>query len=141
MTTSSRFAVGVHVLALLALTPGPATSAYIAGSVNTNPALIRRMLVLLARAGFTRSVRGAGGGTMLARAPGRITLADIYRATEERAMLGLHRAGPNPDCPVGRHIGAVLGDVAADTERAVEAQLRTLTLADVLDRIQARQAA
>ena len=28
---------------------------------------------------------------MLARAPARITQADIYRATEERALLGLHR--------------------------------------------------
>ncbi|VBQ85369.1 BadM/Rrf2 family transcriptional regulator [Burkholderia pseudomallei] len=45
MNTSSRFAFAVHVLALLSLQEGvPLSSEVIAGSVNTNPALIRRLL-------------------------------------------------------------------------------------------------
>ena len=55
MNTSSRFAFAVHVLALLSLQEGtPLSSEMIAGSVNTNPALIRRLLTMLAEAGLTR---------------------------------------------------------------------------------------
>ena len=44
MNTSSRFAVAVHVLALLATTPGPVSSVLIGGSVNTNPVLILSLI-------------------------------------------------------------------------------------------------
>src|SRR6266567_377490 len=59
--TSSRSVVAVHVLTLLDTERGrPVTSAYIAGSVNTNPGVIRRLLSMLARAGMVRSQLGAG---------------------------------------------------------------------------------
>src|SRR5260221_3598890 len=51
--TSSRFVVAVHVLTLLETEGGrPVTSAYIAGSVNTNPGVIRRLISMLAHAGM-----------------------------------------------------------------------------------------
>ncbi|MCA3862723.1 MAG: Rrf2 family transcriptional regulator, partial [Burkholderia sp.] len=54
MNTSSRFAFAVHVLTLLSMQEGvPLSSDIIAGSVNTNPALIRRLLSMLAAAGLT----------------------------------------------------------------------------------------
>ena len=89
MNTSSRFAFAVHVLALLAQQEGvPLSSEIIAGSVNTNPALIRRLLSMLANAGLTASQLGAGGGALLAREPQTITLLDVYRAVDDaqRAM-------------------------------------------------------
>ena len=52
MSTSSRFAVAVHILTLLASAEGPVPSSLIAGSVGTNPALIRRLVAQLAEAGF-----------------------------------------------------------------------------------------
>src|SRR5437870_5571187 len=42
MNTSHRFAVGVHIMALLSMAEGPISSSFIAGSVDTNPAMIRR---------------------------------------------------------------------------------------------------
>src|SRR3712207_248133 len=67
MAASSRFAVAVHILTLLADAGGePVTSEYIAASVNTNPSLIRRLLSALARAGLTTSQLGTGGGALLA---------------------------------------------------------------------------
>ncbi|MBV9496028.1 MAG: Rrf2 family transcriptional regulator, partial [Acidobacteria bacterium] len=49
MTQSSRFATAVHILTLLAgENEEPLTSDYIAGSVNTNPVVIRRLLGILA---------------------------------------------------------------------------------------------
>ncbi|PLZ04395.1 transcriptional regulator [Burkholderia sp. WAC0059] len=132
MNTSSRFAFAVHVLALLSRQEGvPLSSEMIAGSVNTNPALIRRLLTMLAEAGLTTSQLGAGGGALLAREPQAVTLLDVYRAVDEGQLFALHREAPNPACVVGRNIQHVLRDVIDDAQRAMETSLAARTLADV----------
>ncbi|MFD1555878.1 Rrf2 family transcriptional regulator [Paraburkholderia silviterrae] len=137
MNTSSRFAFAVHVLALLALQEGvPLSSEIIAGSVNTNPALIRRLLTMLANAGLTASQLGAGGGALLAREPRTIALLDIYRAVDDAQLFAMHREEPNPDCMVGRQIQQTLRGIISDAQRAMEASLATRTLAEVVEDMQ-----
>ncbi|WP_035054093.1 Rrf2 family transcriptional regulator [Andreprevotia chitinilytica] len=135
MNTSSRFAVGVHILALLATSTGPVPSAYIAGSVNTNPVLIRRILGLLGQAGLTWAERGVKGGTQLAKPPAEIKLIDIYHCVEEPGVLGLHRNMPNPACEIGRNITGVLSGVFDQAQAAMEGVLAALTLQDMLDQL------
>lgn len=131
MNTSSRFAFAVHVLALLSLQQGvPLSSEMIAGSVNTNPVLIRRLLAMLAEAGLTTSQLGAGGGALLAREPRDITLLDIYHAVDDAQLFALHRETPNPACMVGRNIQTVLTGVIGDAQQALESSLASRTLAD-----------
>ena len=129
---NTRFAVAVHVLTFLQTQGGePSTSELIASSVNTNPSLIRRLLSQLARAGLTASQMGTGGGALLARPADRITLLDVYRAVgEERDVIPLHRA-PSPQCPVGRHIHAVLEGRIEAAERALEGELARTTIAEL----------
>lgn len=132
MNTSSRFAFAVHVLALLSMQKGvPLSSDIIAGSVNTNPALIRRLLSMLSAAGLTTSQLGAGGGALLVREPDSMTLLDVYRAVDDAQLFALHREAPNQACLVGRHIQGVLTGYIGDAQRAMEASLATRTLADV----------
>ena len=129
---NSRFAVAVHVLTLLEQSRGePVTSEYIAGSVNTNPSLVRRLLGMLARAGLTTSQLGTGGGALLARPADEITLLDVYRAVDDGAPFGMHRERPNPACPVGRNIQAALETRMDAAARAMEAELARTTVADV----------
>lgn len=136
MNTSSRFAFAVHVLALLAQQEGaPLSSEIIAGSVNTNPALIRRLLTMLANAGLTTSQLGAGGGALLARESASISLLEVYRAVDDAQLFAMHREEPNPACMVGRHIQQTLRGVIDDAQRAMEASLAARTLADVVDDI------
>lgn len=133
MPTSSRFAVAVHVLALLARSGDePLKSERIAGSVNTNPVVIRRVLCALARAGLVASQTGAAGGTRLARAPREITLREVYRAVEPRVIFALHRRRPNPRCPVGVGIKEVLADILAEVDAEVDAALEMKTIETVL---------
>lgn len=140
MNTSSRFAFAVHVLALLAQQEGvPLSSEIIAGSVNTNPALIRRLLTMLAQAGLTTSQLGAGGGALLARAPEDITLLEVYRAVEDSQLFGLHREEPNPACMVGRNIQQVLRGIMDDAQRAMEASLAARTVADTFSDVVRRE--
>lgn len=131
---STRFAVAIHVLLLLACSrrEGPATSQFIADSVNTNPVVVRRITGQLARAGLLRVRRGPGGAEML-RNPAAVTLADIWTAVTPRGrtLLPLH-ACPNQDCPVGRAVHGVLHRSFADVERAMLDALGRTTLADLV---------
>lgn len=130
---NSRFAVATHILTLLEQSGGePVTSELIAGSVNTNPSLIRRLLGVLAKAGLTTSQMGTGGGALLARPAAQITLGDVYRAVSGGGELfAMHRERPNPACPVGRNIQAVLERRLDDAERVLEAELDRTTIAEL----------
>ena len=136
-SSSSRFAVAVHVLALLAgAGDEPVKSGSVAASVNTNPVVIRRILCALGRARLVKSQPGAAGGSRLARRPDRITLRDIYRAVEGGGIFLLHRRRPSRRCVVGANIEEVLGGVLRETNAAVESALARTTLADIGARIQ-----
>jgi Rrf2 family protein len=140
MTMSSRFAVAVHILTLIEQSGGePVTSEYIAGSVNTNPAVVRRLLQSLARAGLTRAQLGTGGGALLARPAEAITLLDVYRAVEDDELFAMHRDEPNPACPVGRNIQASLRGTMDAATRALEAELARRTIADMLADVRERE--
>jgi Rrf2 family protein len=129
---NTRFAVAVHILTFLQSRPNePASSDLIAGSVGTNPSLIRRMLSQLASAGLTTSQLGSGGGALLARPAKTITLADVYRVVAGDAeVIPIHDT-PNPKCEVGRNIHFVLEDHIEDAERAMYAELERTTIADL----------
>lgn len=137
---NSRFATAVHILTLVAQGEGqPVTSELIAGSVNTNPSLVRRLLSQLTRAGLTASQMGAGGGALLARPADTITLRDVYRAVDEGEVFAMHREQPNPECPVGRNIQALLATRFDAATRALERELERTTLADMTAGVEARE--
>ncbi len=139
---NSRFAVAVHILTLLEAGEGaPVPSEYVAGSVNTNPSLVRRLMGMLARAGLTTSQFGAGGGALLARPAEQITLGDVYRAVDAGELFGMHPEAPNPACPVGRNIQALLQTRICAAERAMQAELDRTTIADLTHEIGEREEA
>jgi len=139
---NSRFAFAVHILTLIARGEGePVTSEYIAGSVNTNPSLVRRILSRLTRAGLTTARMGTGGGALLARPAEQITLRDVYRAVNDGELFALHRERPNPACPVGRNIQAMLETRFDAATRALEAELDRSTIADALADVEEREQA
>lgn len=137
---NTRFAVAVHILTFLQTKPNePASSDLIAGSVGTNPALIRRLLGRLAAAGLTSSQMGAGGGALLARPGKTITLGDVYNAVnDDRDVLPVHET-PNPRCEVGRNIKHVLEGRIEDAERAMLAELERTTIADLSGEVVRRE--
>ena len=133
MSISSRSAVGVHVLTLLAQTgQEPLSSEVMAGSVNTNAVVIRRVLGSLRKAGLVSSLEGFGGGWKLSRDPEEITLLDVYRAVEGETLFSLHSRQPNPDCSVGRNIQGVLEVTFGEAEDMMERRLAETTIANVL---------
>jgi Rrf2 family protein len=133
VTTSSRLSTAIHILTLLAFEDGqPVTSDYIAGSVNTNPVVIRRLLRRLAEAGLVQSTPGSAGGSRLAREARAITLRDVYAAVEGGGLFGEHTQQPNPKCPVGREVVHLLGSRFAAAEEAATDALARSTIADLV---------
>ena len=137
MPSSSRFAVAIHILTLMARArQEPLKSEQVASSVNTNPVVIRRILCALARAQLVTSQTGAAGGSKLSRKPGQITLLEVYRAVEAGDIFSLHRQPPNRQCFVGMNIETVLEGVLDEVGTAIEGVLSKITIEHVLKRLQ-----
>lgn len=138
MTHSSRFAVAIHILTLLAYCgPDAQTSEFIAGSVTTNPVVIRRLLACLRAAGLVDSHGGPGGGWVLLRKPKEITLGQIFQAVEGADLFAMHAAQPNPHCPVGCTIQETLAGIFQGAEQAMLTQLNRTTLAQLVKDVKA----
>ncbi len=138
MAQNCRFAFAVHVLSSLALHPdGAMNSEQLAATVNTNPVVIRRLLLDLRDGGLIETQRGPGGGATLARPAGDINLAQIYQATSgDFQAFGAHPNEPAQACPVGRGIKAVLENVARKAAQCVQEQYAAISLADVVSQLQ-----
>ncbi|MFO1511600.1 MAG: Rrf2 family transcriptional regulator [Verrucomicrobiota bacterium] len=136
MRTSCRFAMAVHVLTVLAYKEGDrVTSTLLAGSVNTNPVIIRRLLLALQRARLVETGKGAGSGSRLSRSPARINLAEIYRAVEDCEPFATPSRKPNAACPVGNCIREALDKVFASAQKALEKDLEQTTLAGLINQV------
>ena len=130
--------MAVHVLTVLAYKEGDrVTSTFLAGSVNTNPVIIRRLLLALQRADLVETGKGAGSGSRLSRSPGRINLAEIYRAVEDSEAFATPARKPNEACPVGNCIRAELEKVFASAQLALEKDLAKTTLAGLIEAVKA----
>ena len=139
---TSRLTLSIHMLGLMAWCDArgcaAATSEQMARSINTNPVVVRRLLVDLRRAGLVETKRGAGGGARLGRAPERITLRDVYEAVEEREPLfALHPNTPDACCVIGGHIDAYLRGVYDEAEEALKQRLASVSIRDVCEALAA----
>lgn len=134
MSISSRFSVGVHILALIEINKdGVSTSEFLAGSVNTNPAVIRKIMGMLKKAGLVQ-VRPGIAGAELVKDLSEITLLDVYKAVEvvqEKELFSIHD-NPNPDCPVGRNIQNTIAPLFEIAQTAMEKALGSVTIEDVV---------
>lgn len=131
-----QYAVAVHVLTLLDHFPA-SSSEELALSVGVHPVVVRTVTGLLRRSGLLETRRGVAGAR-LSRPPREITLLDVYRAVQAPEQVLKHHPSPNPACPVGANIQAVLGATSARAQAALEAELAAHTLADVLGDLQTR---
>ncbi|OUP84152.1 transcriptional regulator [Lachnoclostridium sp. An169] len=136
MQISSRFTIAIHMMACMENFKNDykITSDFLAGSINVNPVVIRRILSQLRDAGLIEVKRGTGGAA-LAKKPEEITFLDVYRAVEcieENTLFHFHE-NPNPNCPVGRNIHNILDDKLLQVQKAMERELESITLADVMN--------
>ena len=131
----------VHVLTLLGKADRPLSSRWIAGSVNTNPVVIRQIVGRLREAELVDTLPGSAGGTVLQKDPAQIRLKEIYRLTKKETFFGLHPNEPSSYCPVGRNIQSVLTEVFDQMDQLVENALGDITIAYIIAQVSQREAA
>ena len=133
MLSSSRFAVAIHAMSILARSriDTPVCSSYIAKSVHTNPVVIRRLMSELEDAQLVSATAGRSGGFALARAADKITLADIYCAVEDDTVFRMHKVPKDHECPIASQLQSIIGPPLKAAEHALTTSLRATTLQNV----------
>lgn len=135
MQISSRFTIAVHIFVSINTFEKEykITSDFLAGSVNVNPVVIRRLLQQLKSAGLIVVARGSGGAA-IAKPTDEISLLDIYKAVEciDNGELFHFHENPNPQCPVGRNIHHILDNKLESIQMSMENEMKKTTIADIL---------
>lgn len=139
MSISRRFSVGIHILSLLEINKNQAranTSELIASSVNTNPAVIRKIIGMLRNADLVKTRPGIPGAE-LAKDLSNVTLLDVYKAVnvvKDDELFSIHD-NTNTDCMVGRHIQQSVVHHLSDAQVALEQKLKSVTVDTIVNKI------
>ena len=136
---NQQFTFAVHIMTALAFSPGKVIgSQRLAASVNTNPVVVRRLLLALRRAGLIETLSGKHGGARLRRKPHRISLMDIYDAVEPSPVIRINERKALRECQVSCNMKRIMSGVAESTERAVRTHLRRITVAQFIRKMHCR---
>jgi Rrf2 family transcriptional repressor of oqxAB len=113
------------------------SSTQLARSLDTNPSLVRKLMVPLVRDGLVASIKGRSGGVRLGRPADRITLGEIYRSAIGDKPLWAPRAEGPRECLVTNNSVEYFGRLTTEIEVAVLGARAGRTLADSLDELRA----
>lgn len=124
MRVSQRLDYTLRMLVALGRLPlGTATaSGDLAASLGLPRRFGEQQMTALAKSGLVHSRRGAGGGVSLSRPAASITVLDVATAVQGQAL----------DVP--RSSGSATAEFWAQTASALEDNLRSTTLADLVRR-------
>ena len=134
MQISSRFTIGVHILAVIDYMSSTekVTSSVLAGSIGVNPVIVRNVMGKLKEAGIISISQGKSGIT-LAKDLEEVTFYDMYKAVDcvdEEGIFHFHE-NPNPECPIGRNIHRAMDGKLEQIQRCMEEEMKRITVADV----------
>jgi len=133
MKVSTRTRYGIRAILDLAeyTGEGPLQLRLIAQHQDISIKYLEQLMAILRSAGFIRSIRGAKGGYVLAKAPNEIRLDDVFKSLEGPVVTA--------DCVesedyCARSADCVVKHVWAEVEQAVMNVLQSVTLQDLVDR-------
>lgn len=133
MATNTQFSIAVHLM--IALGYGgeqQATSTELAGSINTSPSFVRRILAKLSKAGLVSTTTGKSGSCLLAKRAEEISLLEIYKAVNAPQTFAIHEYPVQNACLVSCNIESVMRKVLERAQNSFEGSLRETTLAELV---------
>lgn len=138
MHVDSQFTVGIHTLMVVGFfEDDKITSEKIARSIGCNPVIVRKVSAKLAKAGLLVPGKGRAK-TVLGKSPGKITLYDIFKATQEQEADDIFNMYPaNLNCPVGKEIHDILSSRFESAVKAMGRDLSETTLSDLISELPA----
>ncbi len=128
MNKDTRLSDVLHVLLHMAQVKEPLTSEVLAGSMGTNPAVFRRTMAGLRRAGYVISGKGHGGGWQLARPLAEITLLAVYEALERPTLFAIGSRGRHPECKIEEAVNSALAETMRQAESLLLERFGKVTL-------------
>ena len=133
---NQQFTFAVHIMTALAFSPGEVIrSQTLAASVNTNPVVVRRLLLALRRARLIETFTGKHGGARLRKKAREISLVEIYDAVEPRPVIPVNERKALKKCHVSCNMKSIMIGIAEGAEDAVRKHLRGITLAQLLRQV------
>ena len=134
MRRDSRLSSILHVLLHMAHAGRPMTSEELAGYLDTNPVLVRRVMAGLRERGYVASLKGHGGGWRIACDLHGVTLHDIYVAVGSPAIFAMGNRVEQPGCLVEQVVNQSLAGAFDEAETLLLRRFGAVTLADLAQR-------
>ncbi len=131
MKRDSRLSSVLHVLLHMAHSERPLTSAELAGYLNTNAVVVRRVLASLRELGYVDSVKGHGGGWTVCCDLKSVTLRDVYDAVGSPSVFAMSNRMDDPQCLVEQAVNEALDDAFNDAHALLISRLGSISLADL----------
>ena len=108
---------------------GPIALKDIAKDENLSESYLEQLFTLLRKADLVKSIRGAGGGYVLARDPQNIAIGEIINALEGDISLSCCDLGKNVAC--GKQADCATRDILSKLQGKIEGVMESMTLADM----------
>ncbi len=132
MNKDQRLSSAIHILVALYYMGSSLDSKKLAMSLQTNPALIRRILSQLSKAKLIVTEKGKGGGSTLAKKLSEITIGDVYQALGENRIFKSFDKKPFEKCEVSCCMKDTLDNLYEDIEDVMLKRMHKITLAQVI---------
>jgi Rrf2 family protein len=100
--------------------------------VNTSASFVRRTLAKLSKAGLVETATGKGGACWMAKDAKVISLLDVYKAVDAPKAFAIHSYSEQKTCLVSCHIKTALEKALAKAQKAMEAGLDDISLAQIV---------
>lgn len=131
MRKDHRLSRVLHALLHLDKMDSPATSDLMAQMLQTNSAVVRRMMSGLREAGIVTSVKGHGGGWSLMRSLDKITLLEIYNALGAPQLFAIGTDDDDTPCLLAKSANAATNDALSAAQEQFEVSLKGVTVAEL----------
>jgi len=130
LTTKGRYAVTAMLDLALHYDQDPINLADISARQGISLSYLEQLFSRLRKQGLVESARGPGGGYMLARQAGHISISDVIRAVDE--TVDATRCGGQKNCQDdGR---CLTHDLWEELSNQITGFLTNITLADLVNR-------
>ncbi|WP_105956724.1 Rrf2 family transcriptional regulator [Apilactobacillus quenuiae] len=135
MKYSHRLSDAIHVLTYIGVSDSNTdlSSRAIAGSIDSNPSLVRRLMAALSNAGLINSNQGKIS-LELSRPAKDISLLDVYQAIKEPELLHVDPK-TNLKCIVGANIQKTLASAYSKIQHKAEQEMDHISIQEIVDGI------
>ncbi|MFC1765110.1 RrF2 family transcriptional regulator [Planctomycetota bacterium] len=129
----TRYAIQAMIELAAHYEQGPLQLRIIAERLGISAKHLEQQMAVLRSSALVRAVRGVKGGYMLAKAPEKIRLSEIFHCLE--GQVATTECVDDPDV-CDRTVDCAVRKIWADVEESVNDALDAVTLGDMVDRMQ-----